>query len=110
VDRDVVDVDAALGQQFLHVAGRTGRTADTTALLARSPPAGTGTLRTPSKQEPVGQSVESAACGRSLPKHHSSVNQQTQSLLGRKIAVGPSRVHPVLSESVSRAGISRIFR
>jgi hypothetical protein len=43
VDRDVIDLDAALGQQLLHIPVWTGRTADTSAPLVRSPPAGTGT-------------------------------------------------------------------
>jgi hypothetical protein len=53
---------------FWKSTSRTGRTADTSAPPARSPPAGTGSRQMPSEQEPVAQFAESAARGRTLPK------------------------------------------
>jgi hypothetical protein len=55
VDGDVVHLDAALGEQLLHVAGTTARSADTTARRARSRLAGSRTQRTQTVRQERGE-------------------------------------------------------
>ena len=69
VDGDVIDGDAALGQQLLYVAVGQGRSAGTSGRPGRSPPAGSGSQRT-QKRSPTTSSHQSAG-RRDRPTQHS---------------------------------------
>jgi hypothetical protein len=61
VNSDVINRDAPLGQQLLHVPGTTARTAGTSGPPPRSPPAETGTQRTLKTSWPTSPNQSAAA-------------------------------------------------